>query len=494
MYNADLRMTGYISAGQDVTDLLSKFFMMVWLTFITTMVSAQTAKVNLHKEVNIPAADMQLDELLHLVSKQAGIRFSVNTRKFPGSTVIHVKKGRQPLSRLLGDLRASTGMGYRALESHIIFVDAPAPVVTKRTPATTVVQAKVTAPARFVNIPVSPLLTRQAAPLSGSTLHKADTSCLTGPLLINTFPTFGAGKPDTGRLILLTGPSLINVSSRLSPGKTDTGHLMLLTEPSLINTSSTLRDTVSRIIKRDSVIGISPGFHLGLRIPGNVRDTAATKPVIVSRPRKSFAAALLERLRSAGGYTPLASGTKNSGPLFSFKPYAAAGLVADESFYVNPTIQAGLPFLYVIGSWSTNFSFSMLRYGAGTSVRLSDNWRLHAQVTTGRMEAAGYDSLGFIPVTVKAQLHKLSLVAEKQIGYHWRLQFGAALNSLQTTYYRNGKQAPLTKEENEALASIKYFKPPYTISNNFSPDASRSNKLWIGFQAGIFYRFNFYKE
>lgn len=458
MYNADLRMTGYISAGQDVTSLLSKFFMVVWLTFITIMVSAQTAKVNLHKEVNIPAEDMQLDELLHLVSKQAGIRFSVNTRKFPGSTLVHVKKGRQPLSRLLEHLRASTGMGYRALESHIIFVDEPAPVVTRKTSAIIKPPAKKT-PAR-VSLPA-----KRVTPLSVSKLNMA------GPLPINNFSTSGAEK-------------------------TDTGYLTLLAKPSSINTSSTLPDTTyveSRPAKRDFVTGGPSGFHFGLRISGSVKDTT-TKHPIVSPPRKPFTATLLEHLRSTGSYTPVAGGTKNNGPIFSFKPYATAGLVADESFYVSPTMQAGLPFLYLIGSWSTNFSFSMLRYGAGTSVRLSDNWRLHVQGTTGTIEASGYDSLGYIPVTVKEQLHKLSLVSEKQIGDHWRLQFGAALNSLQATYYRNGKQAPLNKEENDALSDIRYFKPPYTVRNNFSPDASRSNKLWIGFQAGIFYRLNFYKE
>ncbi|MET3877141.1 hypothetical protein [Chitinophaga sp. OAE865] len=430
MYNADLRMTGYISAGQDVTSLLSKFSIMVWLTFITTMVSAQTAKVNLRKEVNIPAADMQLDELLHLVSKQAGIRFSVNTRKFPGTTVVHIKKGRQPLSRLLGDLRESTGMGYRALESHIIFVDNPAPLAAKRTPAA-VKPSKVIQPVHFFNRQLSMLPARQAASLP-----------------VTFLPMSVAMKQDT-------------MYSGLFEATADSSNV----KPA--------------------------GFRIPLHATGNVKDTIVN---IYRSPRRSFAATLVEHLRPAGGHTPVAGGTENEEPIFSFKPYAAAGMVADESFYVNPTIQAGLPFLYVIGSWSTNFSFSMLRYGAGTSMRLPGSWRLHVQVTTGRIEAAGYDSLGYIPITVKAQLHKLSLVTEKQIGNQWGLQVGAALNSLQTTYYRNNEPAPLNKEENEALANIKYFKPPYTISNNFSPDAGRSNKLWIGFQAGIFYRLNFYKE
>ncbi len=368
MYNVDLSMTGYISVGQDVISLLSKFFIAAGLTLLTATVFAQEATVKLQEEVTIPVADMRLDALLTLVSKQQGIRFSVNTRKFPTSRTVHVKKGTQSLLRLLTELREHTGIDYRVLGGHIIFVDAPPLIVTKKAPVV-IKRERVIPPARFVIIPVSPVTTKQAGVI---------------------FPA-----PDTV--------------------KKNTGYFW---------------------------------------------------PLITAPP----------------------AGAKRSESAFALKPYAAAGMVADESFYVNPTIHVGVPFLYLVGSWSTNFSFSMLRYGAGTSIRLSDNWRLHLQGTTGRMEA-NYDSLAFLQKTVKAQLHKLSLAGEKQIGDHWRLQFGVALNSLQTTYYTEGKPRALGKQESEALANVKYFKPPYTISNNFSPDASRSNKLWIGFQAGIFYSF-----
>lgn len=433
MYNVDLRMRGYISVGQDVISLLSKFFIAIGLTFLTATVFAQEATVNLQKEVTVPVADMRLDALLTLVSKQAGIRFSVNTRKFPTSRTVHVKKGTQSLLKLLTGLREHTGIDYRVLGGHIIFVDAPALIIKRSVPAV-VKQERVIPPARFVIIPVSAVATKQAGTISDTV--KKDTSYLT----------------------------LQAIAS-------------------------------SPVLQRYDSSGVRSGFGLPV-----VTDTPAAKQLIivtpVKQPRKPFSAtvsSLLQNLKTGNGSTPVAGGAKRNGPVFALKPYAAAGMVADESFYVNPTIQAGLPFLYLVGSWSTNFSFSMLRYGAGTSVRLSDNWRLHLQGTTGVMEA-NYDSLEFIPKTVKAQLHKLALVGEKQIGNHWRLQFGAALNSLQTTYYTDGKPTALGKQESEALANVKYFKPPYTINNNFSPDASRSNKLWIGFQIGIFYRLNFYKE
>jgi hypothetical protein len=364
----------------------------IGFTILAVTVSAQETSVNLQKEVNIPVADMRLDALLALVSKQAGIRFSVNTRKFPTSRTVQVKKGAQSLLRLLTDLREHTGIDYRVLGGHIIFVDAPALIGTKKIPAV-VKQERLIPPARFVIIPVSPVATKQA----GAIFFAPDTI-----------------KKDTGY------PRQLVTTPTLAPQRYDAS---------------------------------------GVR----------------------------------NGSTPIAGGAKRNGPVFAWKPYAAAGMVADESFYVNPTIQAGLPFLYLVGSWSTNFSFSVLRYGAGASISLSDNWRLHLQGTTGRMET-NYDSLNVIQKKVNAQLHKLALVGEKQVGHYWRLQFGAALNSLQTSYYTNGKSTGLGKQESEALANVKYFKPPYTISNNFSPDASRSNKLWIGFQVGIFYRLIFYKE
>lgn len=401
MYNTELRMAGYISVEQGVTSLLSKFFIIGGFAMLitTATVSAQTAKVNLQKDIVIPAADMRLDTLLSIISKQAGIRFSVNTGRFPTSRTVHVGKGRQSLSSLLTGLREHTGIGYRVLESHIILVDAPVPVTTKKvvatvTPAKVRSSAKVIPPACFVATPIAVLPIKKAAPV------------LVTPALINTYPALEARKGDT---------ATFSVS----------------------------------VAKKDSVIE---------------------------------------------DYIPVADGIKKKGNGFSFSPYGASGMVADESFYINPTFQAGLPFLYVIGSWSTNFSFSMLRYGAGTSVRVSEDWRLHLQGTTGKMQVSSYDTIERSSKVIKEQLYKLSLVAEKELNNHWRLQFGTVLNSLQTTYYAGDQPQPLNREESAALADIKYFKPPYTIRNTFSPESSSNNKLWIGFQIGLFYRINFFKE
>jgi len=439
MYNTDLRMAGYISVEQGVTSLLSKFFIIGGFAILitTSTVSAQTAKVNLQKDIVIPVADMRLDTLLSIISKQAGIRFSVNTGRFPTSRTVHVRKGRQSLLSLLTGLREHTGIGYRVLESHIILVDAPSPVITKKVVAV-VVPAKVIPPARFVVTPIAMLSIKKAAPV------------LVDPVLINKFPALEIRNRDTATFS-------------------------------------------ASVTKRDSVIERSAGLHFGPGITGGNKDTIAVKQSIISSSHKSFASTLLEKLRSKEDNTPVANGVKK-GNGFSFQPYASPGMVADESFYVNPTIQAGLPFLYVIGSWSTNFSFSMLRYGAGTSVRLSDDWRLHLQGTTGRLQASSYDTIELSSKVIKAKLHKLSLVAEKQLNNHWRLQFGAVLNSLQTTYYAGGQPKPLNREESAALANVKYFKPPYTIRNTFSPESSSNNKLWIGFQIGLFYRINFFKE
>ena len=145
----------------------------------TATVSAQTAKVNLQQNIVIPVADMRLDTLLSIISKQAGT-----------SRTVHVGKGRQSLSSLLTGLRERTGIGYRILESHIILVDAPMPVITKKavatvTPAKVIPSAKVVPPARFVVTPIAVQPTKKADPV------------LVAPVLINTLPALETRKRDT---------------------------------------------------------------------------------------------------------------------------------------------------------------------------------------------------------------------------------------------------------------------------------------------------------
>ncbi|HEY9256397.1 hypothetical protein, partial [Chitinophaga sp.] len=176
------------------------------------------------------------------------------------------------------------------------------------------------------------------------------------------------------------------------------------------------------------------------------------------------------------------------------------GVTADEVYYANPTIQIGLPFLYGIASLSTNFNLVGARFGAGISAKLSDDWRLHLQGTTGRQlhyvdVGENNDSAGTHVRTgqVKSRILKFSLVAEKQLGERLRLQAGIVLNSQLLQYTMDDSTHTLSiAEMDQAYKQFNIIHAPYTISNTYG--VNQNTKIWIGFQVGVFYNINFNKR
>ena len=68
---------------------------------------------------------MRFDLLLHLITQQTGIKFSLNTQKFRPSRIMHVRNGKQQVDELLSTIKNSTGIYYTFLGDHIIFIDKP---------------------------------------------------------------------------------------------------------------------------------------------------------------------------------------------------------------------------------------------------------------------------------------------------------------------------------------------------------------------------------
>src|SRR5690348_8843553 len=94
--------------------------------------SAQTA-INLRKTILVPANAIQLDSLLNLIKKQAGAKFSINTRKFPAGKYIRIKAHKQTIGSLLQEIKSNTGVYYAILGDHIILLDNPPPAKRKTT-------------------------------------------------------------------------------------------------------------------------------------------------------------------------------------------------------------------------------------------------------------------------------------------------------------------------------------------------------------------------
>ncbi|HEY8956257.1 hypothetical protein, partial [Chitinophaga sp.] len=169
------------------------------------------------------------------------------------------------------------------------------------------------------------------------------------------------------------------------------------------------------------------------------------------------------------------------------------GIAADDAFYFSPGINAGFPWLYATGRWNTNFHVSGFSYGLGTSIRLSGQWRMCIDVTTGSLAKdypAAADTLANSNIGVKGRLSRLELQAEKGLNKRLCLRFGPVLNLLHTTYYLNGeKTAPenMIFPRQEIENNYYLIKPIYTISNSYSDQSVSNNKIWIGFRAGLYF-------
>lgn len=135
------------------------------------------------------------------------------------------------------------------------------------------------------------------------------------------------------------------------------------------------------------------------------------------------------------------------------------------------------------------------RAGVGIAARLSDDWRLHLQGTTGQ-QSHMYDVIDTIGQslsgTLNSRILKISIVAEKKMGKHFRLQAGIVLNSQRIQYTPGNGGDLLTTKMDQIYQQTNIIHAPYTISNTYG--YRQSTKTWIGFQVGIFYNINFNKR
>jgi hypothetical protein len=408
-----------------------KISLIIFLMAMVINGSAQTA-INLHKTILVPANAIQLDSLLNLINKQGGVKFSINTRKFPAAKYIRIKAHKQTIGSLLQEIKATTGIYYAILGDHIILLDNPPPA--KRKTANVV---NTTHTVQAPRLPVAPSVPqKQPVPPNKNARVKHSTAAITNPVSNKKIP---AGN----NTIPLPAPpvTVVDSGSNKNPG------------------SDTIKTTPAIPASKDSV------------------------KALPSAPRRPSAA--------NNQVTPRAfSNAKES--TFANGMLIKGGLSADDIFYVNPTIQAGTKYVYALASWSSNFNLSGFRYGLGGAIALSDQWNLHLQLTTGNLSSTFDTASG--KWEFKTQLHRAACIAEVQLGNRTSVQFGPVFNLMKLTFYRAGiKSAPGLPDE-QMDAKFNLIKPIYTLSDNFSMNKAQSTKTWIGFQLGLFFDLNYFKR
>ncbi|QJB38875.1 hypothetical protein HF324_13775 [Chitinophaga oryzae] len=509
----------------------------------------QLAAVNLQKNIIIPAGEIPLDKLLKAVGQQTGTRFSLNTRKFSPSRLIRIRQKIQPLGVLLDDIQKQTGISYKLLGGHVIFVDA---LPVKHVAAAKVHTSSVARMKASVRKPVAAGKTVVKTPLA---MTKAIT--VTKPV-VDSAVQFHLPATDTAVVIRdIADTTTAGIKRDTLPFRLDSPYVtagikrdtLPFRQDSLYVTSGKKRDTLPHrkdtgllnlSLRKSSPEGKKERKRWGIgniELPGigthTPPDTTVKKedpvpPLTAEAIRKQPAAnnpqqkttnfpemaasgqaggtGKVTRLQKSGGtrersfflsswfHRSSAGGIRNNGdgPRPGLIPFVGAGVSMEESFIVNGQLQAGMPFLYAIASWGTGRNTSGLRYGAGISVPPGENWRLHLQATIGKMQFE-YDSTDFVKKEIRMQWQKLALIGERRLNDHLGVQAGISLNILRSEYYTMDHPASLGREEEVALKDVRYFKPLYTISDTFSPDAVDNRKMWLGVQVSIIYRLHFRK-
>ena len=404
--------------------------LIICLTAVMLKSNGQST-INLQRTIVIPANAIQLDSLIHLINKQAGVKFSINARKFPAARFIRIKNHKPTIAGILTEINKSTGVYYAVFENHIILLDNPPRKSTNAKNTTHTVQA----PRLQVTSPEHPK--RTTTPTKNPTVKRT-------PPVINRQPLPNNKTPSSNN-------TTVPASTQPIPAADSGSH------------KSPGRDT----LQATPAIPVKP-------------DTLKTQPPV----RKQRAAA---NIQSA---PPSSAKTEKSA--FAGNLLIKGGLSADDIFYCNPTIQVGIPYVYGIASWSTNFKSSGFRYGLGGAIPLSDQWKLHLQVTTGNLSST-FDTAGK-RWEFKTQLHRAGCIAEATLSPRLSVQFGPVFNLMKLTFYRAGKKEAPGLSSTQMDNKFNLLQPVYTITDNFSANRAQSTKTWIGFQVGLFFDLNFFKR
>jgi hypothetical protein len=177
---------------------------------------------------------------------------------------------------------------------------------------------------------------------------------------------------------------------------------------------------------------------------------------------------------------------KNTRQPFQFK----AELSADETLYIGPALQIGVPLLYGTVAYKTDFKTGLLSYGAGTSVKLNDQWRMNLFFNMGDVSKSStysfqskQDSSKTVDsvYSVKSRLTRAGITLEKKFKGNFSIQLGLQYNVLTSTYTINGDSPGSNLTNVATTKSFQAIQPPYSFSSDLTV------KDWIGVQLSLLY-------
>src|SRR5215207_6195253 len=117
--------------------IICRSFVFLIATSLVSEVFPQNApQVNMETMITVEKKEARFDVFLNSVSRQSGVVFSFSTTKIAADKILTLITGRQTLETFLNQLKAKTGLDYKIVGTHIIFLDkhpAPASQSTRTT-------------------------------------------------------------------------------------------------------------------------------------------------------------------------------------------------------------------------------------------------------------------------------------------------------------------------------------------------------------------------
>ena len=383
--------------------------------------------------VRVDASSTEVITLLEYISAQAKIRYAINSRDEAFHKRIRLKPGHYSLPVLLAEIEKQAQLKGRRIEDHLVF---------SRVSNTS------TAPGRPIQKQV-----KTAVAEAGTSKAK----------------TTGTARPSHSIVLQKTIPAYPVQAAQLVVAVPD-------------HHTTAPQDAVPV-----QGAGLAkPVWPLSLEIlPGS--DVKSSSQVISGNPDMHTGS------QQAGGAASKNSRERYGISIPPLQLFARAGLAANEAIYMNAVVQAGLPVIYGIASWGTNFTTSGFRYGLGSSISLSQHASLHASFTTGLYQRSSTYTLDTLTthydLNQRERLNEYGLAWEKTTG-NWHFQVQLHYSTLTDTTRYGGPRPPDPGTSLGTPASGTWLiKPPYnfgTTKNN-----AYTQRAWIGIQLSLFYTLSF---
>jgi hypothetical protein len=425
----------------------------------STAVYAQPDVLWANQQVSIKARGIRLDALLELITQKTGVPFSYSPQKIPVQQKITLAINNQPLGKIIETLSRYAGFSYRQKGKHL--------VLKKREPVNNTVQ----------KIKARPLSTAIAPSVKSENSVKPDI-----PTSIKN------SRPDTPVMKIIQQPVQSNAlpvakkaDSLLKASKADSILVVVLEEDNdqyLLLSDWSIGQLVAELRNQQPVYSFD--------ILDDVRYYPAKN--IAIKTEKLLRDSLEHTKRNKYRYEKSIDFVTSKSSKADIPFYLTAGIIADEIFYVNPSIRIGIkPFHALLAYNGRGNGVSRAEWGLGTNWSINDQWNFSVTATLGSALKKNYHQL----FDVQNQIYRLNTFVEKKLGKNWFISGGLHFQLMESKYFISGQPVQINAGTDLYISNLKIITPPYEISNSISSAGTTRRQTWAGGRLGFFYQFDF---